>query len=121
MASTKRSRKARGASPSTSRRAPGRLERGSAATIRASRKGGKADARWAAVEGLLTQLSRALDDAVADKDHYAVVQLSARVLDTLDAMRLTPDKAGGQANELGEFLASLAHPTIPGPALGHAS
>ncbi|GHD03424.1 hypothetical protein GCM10010334_51160 [Streptomyces finlayi] len=112
MATTKTSRKVPGARKPRGSRRPGAAEKGISAAVRASRKGGKADPRFAGVEALARVAGRALDEAVSAGERYAVAQLLPRVLDVLDAMQLTPESAGTGDDSLGEFLASLATPTL---------
>ncbi|MFE3071770.1 hypothetical protein [Streptomyces sp. NPDC059247] len=114
MASTMRSRTSRGPSVPRARRTAGRAERGAETAIRASRSGGKADPKRAAVEAVVRIVARGLD--VAADDPYALAQLVPRMLDILRLAQLVPEPAGAADDTWALFERAMSTPEVAYPA-----
>jgi hypothetical protein len=63
-------------------------------------------------------VARALDQAAAEQDKWAVARLAGELSSTLARLRLDPSSRGGDRDSLANFLADLARPTPGTPAVG---
>ncbi|WP_194905015.1 hypothetical protein [Catenulispora rubra] len=69
------------------------------------------DPSHAALEVLALNIAHVLDAAVAADDRYAVAQLTPRMIDLLERLKLTPDTKTA-TDGLGDLLSALSGPPV---------
>ncbi|WP_194899084.1 hypothetical protein [Catenulispora pinisilvae] len=104
--------KQKGPAPRRGAKVANRKRRGELALERALKaRTAPRDPTGAALEVLALNLAHVLDAAVAADDRYAVAQLTPRMIDLLERLRLTPNTQP-MTDGLGDLLNSLSGPPV---------